>query len=187
MNNTSELLYTYFTNPREAIRYVLDHPPTVTIFLLFFFALFNGQIAESLYAAPFAKQVGLVVLFGFLFKVIMTILLLFIFSAFVHFFADLFGTTGSVTGLFMTFMLSLSPFIFAAPIAIVSPTFFIKISLLLILWSLILQIKGIQEVYRISVAKALIAYFLPIGIVFIVVPLLIVELGLAAIFLKLFV
>ncbi|PKM82291.1 MAG: hypothetical protein CVU88_03395 [Firmicutes bacterium HGW-Firmicutes-13] len=75
------------------------------------------------------------------------------------------------------------PYVFMAPVSLLSqylPFDLIGIaSLVLFLWSLVLKIVGLRETYGFSTSKAILSYFLPVGV-------LLVSLIIFVIFLSLF-
>jgi len=174
MKDRTELLFTFFSQPRQAMKYILDDPPFGFIFIVFLFALANLHIATAANSASLYQNLGVYFSFGFFFKVLVTFVLLLILVSLVHFISDLMGSTASASNLYLLFMVSLVPFIFATPAVLLSTTLYALILFILLAWVIVLQVLSIQVVYRISLGKALFIYAVPYIFLGVLFPLVIV-------------
>ncbi|MFC1850544.1 YIP1 family protein [candidate division CSSED10-310 bacterium] len=174
MISKTELLFNYFTKPREAIRYIIDQQSYIFISFIFIFALANHHIATSLKVAISGEALSFYLLGGFLIKLLGTLITLFIIVSLIHFSSDLVGTTGSVSGLFMTFMLSFSPLLFTTPAILLSKSFYSFAIVCLVIWTMVLQIVAIQEIYRLSSSWSFLIYISTLLFLFIVLPIFLV-------------
>lgn len=170
MSNT-HLLYTYLTKPREAIRYILDNPPHIFILALFLIAMLNSHLSGGYSQVMNSSAASLYLSLGLLLKVAVTFFGLMIIAAIIHFISDLFGCGGSVSGLFMAFLFSFVPYLFLSPVLFFPKTVSLLFSFACFVWVVLLQVKSIQEVYRLSSLKALVIFLSPFVFLLIMLPM----------------
>ena len=171
MYSNTALLYSYLTNPREAVRYVLDHPPTLFITFIFLFAVANAHIASSLNSLLSGEALNMFLTMGFLLKLAGFLFFLLVLTSVIHFTSDLFSATGSVSSLYLTFMLSFTPMLLATPLYFLFGSNYVFFWFILLIWVVLLQIKAVQEVYRFSFFQAIMAYIVPVLLLIVVTPL----------------
>jgi len=173
MNTKSNLLFAFFTQPRDAIRYIIDHPPHVFVFFIFLFALVNDHIAFGLNIPPYASTLSIYLTYGLMLKVVNVLIFTLLLATLVHFSSDLAGSTGSVTKLYLIMLFSFAPYIFSTPAMLLTKSYgaYFLVCIILGVWSIVLQIKGVQEVYRFPAGKAFFVYILPFVFMILLLPI----------------
>lgn len=172
MISRTNLLFEYLTQPVATLRYLIDHPPLGLILIMFLFAQFADHLAGGL-GNPLMSSVAMTYLFGgFIMKLAMVACIVIVIVSMIHFSSELFGTTGSVSSLFLLFLLSFTPFIFRAPAAFIPGNWSYVLTIVILGWIVVLQVKSVQVVYRLSAGKALLAYLAPVFFLMVIVPLL---------------
>lgn len=174
MNSRTQLLTLFLARPREAMRIILDNPPFGLITVIFLFSLVNIHIASGLIYSDVISSMGMYLTFGFIMKIAGFLLTFLVLVSLIHFSSEFIGTTASVSGLYALFMMSLTPFILSVPAVLVSSKFYSIIVFVLVIWTIVLQIKAVQENYRISAGKAIFVYVLPYFFLLMLLPLYLV-------------
>jgi hypothetical protein len=155
MNTNSAILKLYLTNPTEAIRSLIDNPPHFLVIFIFLLAMLNDHVASAMNLSLSAGILTFYLTFGFLIKVATVLCLLVVVVSLVHFWTDLTGRAGSVGSLFMVFMLSFLPLVFAMPAHFLAGRYRFLLTIVLGLWIVYLQLRSIQVIYRLSTGWAI--------------------------------
>ncbi|MBN2384506.1 YIP1 family protein [bacterium] len=174
MKSKTDLLFMLFSQPRQAMKLILDEPPLGFILIIFLLALANWHIAAAVSYQPGFHALAMYFTFGFFVKIVGILIALLVLVSLIHFLADLMGSTASAGGLYLLFMASLAPFILTSPAVLLSATAYTITFFFLLAWVLVIQVAAVQVLYRISSGQALFLYVLPYVLFIALVPLYLV-------------
>lgn len=103
--------------------------------------------------------------------------------AVLHLIAELLGGEGRISRLGAVLGYGQIPYIFMLPVSLMGRYFPFDptgaASLLIFLWALVLKVNGIRDVYNISSGRALMAFFLPYIVLFVLLVLFLLILGIS--------
>jgi hypothetical protein len=168
MNNWLEILAGFIFSPRRGVRRVIQRKPWVLALLVLLFALASCGTAAALtigggfpggaraYAIRLLAGGGLALAFAF------------VFSALLHLAADALRGAGSGIALFLSLLCCLLPWLFATPLmlALTSLGFryssFLALSAVLTVWSVLLGVTSVREIYRFGLGRAVAVLLIPL-------------------------
>ena len=153
------------TSPKEAIRRIITEKTKALSISILLIASCSIILSFFLLLSHFCPIRPTTLILGYLFGLAKIILGFFIASAFIHITAGFLSASGQVKPLFFGLFLSLLPFAFLLPLTILSlgttPALGLFIFPLLVVWSSYLLCLVVQEVYQVSLAKAVFILVLP--------------------------
>ncbi len=135
----------------------------------------SENMAGNLGALPFSVEITesmlrMLPFFNVLLNITFTPLFFLVWVSILHLTADILGGHNRSYRLGAVIGYGQLPFVFMAPVSILSqyiPFDLIGLaSITLFLWSLILKIVGLRETYEFTTSKAILSYFLPVGVLF---------------------
>ncbi|MBP2632765.1 MAG: Yip1 protein [Firmicutes bacterium] len=164
MSSILETLYDMFARPKEAFQVIAGYGKLSKACQIVFFSTTISSLAA--YANVFEGSFKGIMLLG---QIVFSVLVWGISVAVWHLLAELLGGRGSVKTLLTTIGFTYFLQLFIVPIYLIAsflPTFgFLLImiaTLTLAVWSIVLGILAIREVYQLSGGKATLVYFLPL-------------------------
>ena len=174
--------------PKEAIRKIITTDAKALSISILLIASVSITLSFFLLLSHLCPIRPTTLIFGYLFGLVKIILGFFITGAFIHITAGLLSANGQAKGLFFGLFTSLLPFSFLLPLTIFSlgttPALGLFIFPVLALWSGYLLCLVVQEVYQVSLAKALFILILPY-LIFYIAGLLMLFAGIGSILLNL--
>lgn len=168
-----EIVYDYLTEPKRAIEKIKLEKPRLLSFLVVFLAVFTQSIS-NLQLHSFSEGYILFPLaLIFLSRLILVFLAWFIFSAVLHFLAQILGGRGEVENLFLALGFSFLPFFFLLPASVLLK-FFSSLQVsgqIYLLYGLVnfflfflvirLQLLSLREIYNLSWLQAISSFAIP--------------------------
>ncbi|MDI6751330.1 MAG: YIP1 family protein [bacterium] len=185
LNQTvSQISLEVLTSPKEAIKKIIYRGRKTLSISILLIASLSIALSFFLLLSHLCPIRPLPLIFGCLLELSKIILGLFIASAFIHITAGFLSANGQAKPLFFGLFLSLLPFSFLLPLTILSfgttPVLGFFIFPLLVVWSNYLLCLVVQEVYQVSLTKAVSILVLP-GLIFYIAGLLMLFFGIGAI------
>jgi hypothetical protein len=157
------------TDPEQGFNDLLVYKkPLWFSFLTVVISLFCQSVAVLLIDNYGSQQVTSMLTVGYLAKLFAFVVFWIIMTSLFHFIASWHKTEGSINNLFILFGASLLPLIFLPAGAILSRGLgagshfiYILIYLLIFIWILFLQVKGLKIIYHLQTGKAISVYVIP--------------------------
>lgn len=172
------------TSPKDAISKIIGEKKKALSISILLIASVSIALSFFLLLSNFCPINSTTLVFGYLLYLAKTILGFFIAGAFIHFTAGFFSANGHPKSLFLGLFLTLLPFSFLLPLTIFSlgttPLLGLLTFPLLAVWSFYLLLLVLQEVYQVSLTKALFILIIPY-LTFYIAGFLILSLGIGAI------
>lgn len=165
-----ELFYNLIINPRQTIKKFSKKFSWGLCIGIFIIAQFSIVLS---FRFLFNLGKGSFLSFNFSFHLLFSLLAWFISVILFHFFAEIWGGWGKAKNLYILWGYSFLPYIFLAPLNLISMSLpnhkiviFVGI-LILGIWSLILKLYSLQQVYTLSWRKTIFTFLSPFLIIFV--------------------
>ncbi|MBN1356071.1 YIP1 family protein [bacterium] len=158
-------------NPVRTIRKLLLGTPIVFSLIVLAGFLLSMVLTQWITRFPLAPGEAAFIMKTFAPQCVLLLVVLFLGTALIHLTADLLNGAGRGLNLFLLSLISLLPFWFAAPLALLfdwlipAGVFLTGFLLSLGLWSLSLFLIAIREIYRFNIRKAFLTLFIPAAII----------------------
>lgn len=166
METTASLLNLYINEPSKALRRMSDSRPVGFILAVYAASMFSFVLGWNIYMESTAASLGPALTSGFVFFFGMGIAKMFLVACLFHFLAGWFGQGGSAKSCFLLLMMNCSPFALFTPLVLLlapleSGLVLLALLLIGVMW-FVLNIRGLQENYRMGVQAALFTVLSPI-------------------------
>ena len=156
------ILYYILARPSQAIGIVRQRNPFLLSLIVIILAYFSRSLSASLHRGSTLGPASIDFTLGTAANFFAALLVLICFTALFHFTADFYGGRGRAKDLFYSFCLSLLPFILLLPLTLIWSSLYIIAWIVLWLWTIILKIVCVKEVYQFSYPEALATMILPL-------------------------
>ena len=163
------ILYNLFLHPQQAFRNIIQARPLSLMISVFLGARLSHNIGRSLVWSNSSFMGKTMFLFGLGGEIIVILMLWVIFTCTCHFAAQLMGGKGDGQDLFIGFGFASLPLALVTPISLIAVSCS-KCKLLIwlvsiffvFLWSLMLKLIAIREIYNLDFGKAVLVMLLPV-------------------------
>ena len=166
--NRYNILYNLIFSPKRAFRNIITEKPWYMVFVIFLFVRISKTISKGVVwsGSPFWGKA--IFSFGVSGEILVVLMFWIILTCVFHLFAQLFGGKGEGKLLFLSLGFTSFPLIFLVPLSLIAASWekggwllWVIFSIILYIWSFILKIVAIKEVYEIDQYKALAVIILP--------------------------
>ena len=163
------ILYNLFLHPQQAFRNIIQENPLPLMIFVFLAARLSNNIGRSLVWSSSSFMGKTMFLFGLGGEIIVILMLWIIFTCICHFTAQLLGGQGDGKDLFIGFGFASLPLTLVTPISLIAVScskckllVWLVLLFFVYLWSLILKLIAIREVYNLNFAKTVVVMLLPV-------------------------